>query len=116
MSGAAEHKLYMKKGCLVSVNIGLKGSAVRGNKWKKHRDHLLNIFVEALTFTTDTIGMLVSEAGSVTDPYDQDDKNAFDSLFEEAFRTASIQTGASEHNKIQIFWATGVAAETVMIL
>ena len=105
----------MEQGCVVNLNVGLTGKAVKGKNWKTHRKTLLDIFVKALTHSIDTIGMLVSEVGSVSDPYDQDDKNAFDDLFEEAFATASKRTGASEHNKMQIFWATGNAAETVMI-
>ena len=115
MINASEHSFYMEQCCVVNLNIGLTGKAVKGKNWKTHRKTLLDIFVRALTFSIDTIGMLVSEVGSVSDPYDHDDKNAFDRLFEEAFRIASIQTGASEHNKIQIFWATGNAAETAMI-
>ena len=105
----------MEQGCVVNLNVGLTGKAVKGKNWKTHRKTLLDIFVKALTHSSDTIGMLVSETGSVTDPYDQDDKNAFNDLFKEAFATASMQTGAAEHGQIQIFWATGNAAETVMI-
>ena len=102
----------MGQGCVVSINVGMPGNAVKGHRWKKHRDTLKhNIFVKALTFSVDTIGMLVSEVGLVTDPYDDDDRNTFDRLFKEAFQIAS----ASEHIEIQIFWAQGDAAETVMI-
>ena len=105
----------MGKGCVANINVGLPAKAVKGKHWRTHRRDLLNIFVKAPPFSSDTIGMLVSEVGSVSDPYDHDDRNAFDRLFEEAFQIASEQTGASEHNKIQIFWAKGYAAETVMI-
>ena len=105
----------MGKGCVVSINVGLPGEAVKGKHWKTHRKTLLDIFVRSLAFSVVTIGMLVSEVGSVSDPYDHDDKNAFDRLFEEAFQIASEQTGASEHNEIQIFWARGTAATTVMV-
>ena len=113
--GAAEHTRYMEKGCVVSLNIGLPGGAVKGKQWNTHRQALLEIFVTALIFSSDTIGMLVSEVGSVTDPYDTDDRDSFDLLFKEAFQTAGERTGATEHGEIQIFWATGNAAETVMI-
>ena len=103
MSGAAEHSFYMGKGSVASINVGLAGNAVKGNHWKTHRKTVLNIFVRALTSSVDTIGMLVSEVGSVTDPYDDDDRNTLDRLFKEAFQKA----GASEHNEIQIFWAQG---------
>ena len=105
----------MVKGCVVSLNIGLKGEAVNGRQWSKHRRTLLNIFVRALKGCADKIGMLASEAGSVTDPYDDDDRNKFDCLFKEAFKEAFQIAGASEHGEIQIFWAQGDAAETVMI-
>ena len=103
MSGAAEHPFYMGQGCVVSINVGLPGNAVKGKLWKTHRKTLLHIFVRALTFSVDTIGMLVSEARSATDPYDDDDRNAFDYLFKEAFQIA----GAPGHIEIQIFWAQG---------
>ena len=93
----------MEKGCVVNITVGLTGKAVKGANWKKHRQTLLDIFVRALTFSFDMIGMLVSEAGSVTDPYDDDDRNKFDCLFKEALQIA----GASEHIEIQIFWAEG---------
>ena len=94
----------MGKGCVVVVrNIGLRGEAVKGRQWSKHRRTLLNIFVRALKCCVDTIGMLVSEAGAVTDPYDDDDRNAFDCLFKETFQIA----GASEHIEIQICWSDG---------
>ena len=79
--GAAEHTGYMEKGCVVSLNVGLPGQAVKGKNWKTHRQALLNIFVKALSFSSDTIGMLVSEVGSVRDPYDTDDRASFDRLF-----------------------------------
>ena len=75
----------MGQGCVVSLNVGLTGKAVKGKHWKTHRKTLLDIFVRALTFCVDTIGMLASEVGSVTYPYDDDDRNAFDCLFKEAF-------------------------------
>ena len=115
MSGAPEHTCYMANGCVVSINVGMPGGAVRGNRWNTHRSRLLQIFVTALVFSSDIIGMLVSEVGSVTDPYDDDDRKRFDSLFKEAFHIADEQTGASEHNEIQFFGATGKAAQTVMI-
>ena len=106
----------MDQGCVVSINVGLKGDAVRGKRWHRHRADLLDIFVKALTHVSvDTIGMLVSEVGSVTDPYDDEDRNKFDHLFKEAFQIAGGPTGASEHNEIQICWAMGQAVETVMI-
>ena len=97
----------MEQGCVINLNIGLTGKAVKGKNWKTHRNTLFDIFVRALTFSTDTIGMLVSEVGSVPDPYDDDDRKAFDGLFKEAFQTAGKRLGASEHNEIQIFWAEG---------
>ena len=115
MSGAAEHSFYMGKGCVASINVGMPGGAVRGNRWNTHRSRLLHIFVTALVFSSDIIGMLVSEGGSVDEPYEDDDRKRFDSLFKEAFHTASEQTGASEHNEIQFFGARGNAAETVMV-
>ena len=108
MSGHAEHTSYMGKGCVVSINVGLKGAAVKGNKWHTHRKTLLDIFVAALIFSSDMIGMLVAEVGAVTDPYDENDRNRFDDLFKEAFRTADARTGASEHNeKLKIFGRRG---------
>ena len=89
MIGAAEHLSYMEKGCVVNLNVGLTGKAVKGKSWRAHRRTLLDIFVRALTFSFDTIGMLVAEVGSVSDLYDHDDRNAFDRLFEEAFQIAS---------------------------
>ena len=93
----------MGQGCVVSINVGVPGTAVKGHRWKKHRDTLKQIFVKALTFSVDTIGMLVSEAGSVADPYDDDDRNKFDCLFKEAFQIA----GASEHIDIHFFGRRG---------
>ena len=78
----------MGQGCVVSINVGLPGKAVKGKHWKTHRKTLLHIFVRALTFSVDTIGMLVSEVGSSPDPYDDDDRNTFDRLLEEAFQIA----------------------------
>ena len=105
----------MGQGCVVSINVGLPGNAVKGKPWKTHRKTLLHIFVRALTFSVDTIGMLVSEVGSVTDPYDDDDRMRFDGLFEEAFRIAEERKGASEDKGIQFLGARGKTAETVMI-
>ena len=58
MSGAAEHPFYMGKGCVASINVGLPGKAVKGRNWNKHRRVLLDIFVTALTFSSDTIATL----------------------------------------------------------
>ena len=84
-------------------------------RWRRHRERLLEIFVASLTFSTDIIGMLVCEVGSVRDPYDEEDRKKFDNLFKEAFNNAARNTGAAEHTEVQIFWATGNAAETVMV-
>ena len=105
----------MTKGCVASINIGMTGKAIKGRHWKSHRSVLLDIFVEALTYSNEIIGLLVSEVGAVTDLYDDDDRKRFDSLFEEAFRIAEETKGASEDKGIQIFWAMGNAAETVMV-
>ena len=51
----------------------------------------------------------------VTSPCDEDDRNTLGCLFKEAFQTAGKREGATEHGEIQIFWAEGYAAETVMI-
>ena len=100
MSGAAEHSYYMGKGCVANINIGLTGRAVKGAKWRTHRRNLLDIFVTALTFAySDTIGLLLSEVGSVVDPYEDDDKGQIDLLFKEAFylcfKTFAQRSGAS---------------------
>ena len=58
MSGAAEHPFYVGKGCVASINVGLPGKAVKGRNWNKHRRVLLDIFVTALTFSSDTIATL----------------------------------------------------------
>ena len=79
------HSSYMSRGCIASINIGLCGEAVKGQNWRNHRATLLKIFVNALTKVDGTIGMLVSEAGTVMDPYDIVDRNLFDLLFKEAF-------------------------------
>ena len=115
MNGAPEHICYMTQGCVASINVGMRGKAVKGRNWNSCCTVLLDIFVEALTYSNEIIGLLVSEVGSVTDPYDDDDRKRFDSLFEEAFRIAEERTGASEHKGIQFFGAMGKAAETVMI-
>ena len=105
----------MTRGCVASINIGLPGEAVKGEQWNSSSSVLLDLFVEALTYSKETIGLLVSGLGSVTDPYDDDDRERFDCLFEEAFRMAEEETDVSKHKGIQIFWARGKAAETVMI-
>ena len=89
MSGAVEHSVYMTHGCIVNVNIGSPGTSVKGGQWGKHRKTLRDIFVSALTFTVGTMGMVVSSIGSVTDPYDDNDRNIFDTLFKEAFSDCS---------------------------
>ena len=115
MSGVPEHTCYMTRGCVASINIGLPGEAVKGEQWNSCSTVLLDLFVEALTYSKDIIGLLVSGLGSVTDPYDDDDRERFDCLFEEAFRMAEEETDVSKHKGIQIFWARGKVAETVMI-
>ena len=116
MRRATEHDTYMQTGSVGSVNIGLPGEAVRGSKWNKHRKSLLQIFVSMLDYTDDMIGLLVCEAGSVSDPYGDDEKAKFDDLFREAFKEAAIKRGgATEHNALKIFWSNGFAAETVMV-
>ena len=93
MSGAAMHSSYMSRGCIASINIGLQGKAVKGQNWRTHRATLLEIFVKALTFVVGTIGMLVSEVGSVTDPYDEGGNEQFSGLFNEAVHAATQHTG-----------------------
>ena len=106
----------MDQGCIVSINVGLNGEAVKGKRWNRHRADLLDILVAALKHGfVNTIGMLVSEVGSVDDPYDDEGRAKFDHLFKQAFRIAERPTGASEHNELQICWATGEAAETAMV-
>ena len=114
MSGAAEHYSYMEKACVVSLNVGLPAVAVRGKQWNTHHKVLLRKFIKALTFSKDVIGLLVSGVGSVTDPYDIEERHKIDELVQEAFQLAGEQTGAPEHNELRAFWATGIAAETVM--
>ena len=115
MSGVPEHTCYMTRGCVASINIGLPVDAVKGEQWNSCSTVLLDLFVEALTYSKDIIGLLVSGLGSVTDPYDDDDRERFDCLFEEAFLMAEEETDVSKHKGIQIFWARGKAPETVMI-
>ena len=67
---------YIEKACVGNVNIGLPGDGVRKDNWKHHRKCLLDMFVAILAFTSDIIGLLVSEAGSVSDMYDSDSSEA----------------------------------------
>jgi len=109
------HSFYMQKACIGSVSIGLPGKAVKGEHWDVHRAKFFLLFVRILEKTPDIIGILVSEVGSTTDMYDDDSKAKFDDLFKEAFDTAALKKGAREHGELQIFWATGTAANTVMV-
>ena len=90
---------------MVNVNIGMPNKAVKGNNWRKHRRDLLLIFRTAWFHSAFMIGMLVAEAGSLAEPYDNEDRKKIEELFKEALRD----------DDIQIFWATGPAAETVMV-
>ena len=81
----------------------------------KHRPGLLRIFVAALRYAHDIIGMLVTGVGNADHSYRTKEKEIFDDLLGEAFRVADEGRGASEHNEIQIFWADGKAVETVLV-
>ena len=105
----------MQRGCIGYVGVGLPGKAVKGEDWLEHRAKFCRLFVTILEDTPDIIGMLVSEMGSTTDMYDDEIKAKFDDLFKDAFNTASVRKDGTEHGEVQIFWATGTAANTVML-
>ena len=115
MPVASKHACYMDTGCVISINVGMKVEAVRGKNWSYHRGKLLGIFVAALKQSPDIIGMLVSEVGNADHSYGAEEREMFNELFRDAFRKADGGRSASEHNDIQIFWARGDAAETVMV-
>ena len=105
----------MDTGCVISINVGMTVDSVRGKRWDEHRGVLLDIFVKALKQSPDIIGMLVAEVGTADKPYREAEREKFNELFRDAFRKADGGRSASEHNDIQIFWAKGPAAETVMV-
>ena len=57
-SGASEHAFW--NGALAFSNIGLSGEAVSGNKWPKHRRHLLRLVKELLE-DKPLLGVLLNE-------------------------------------------------------
>ena len=94
---------------------GHEGGSSPRQKWSYHRGKLLGIFVAALKQSPDIIGMLVSEVGNADNSHGAEEREMFNELFRDAFRKADGGRSASEHNDIQIFWARGDAAETVMV-
>ena len=57
-SGVAEHSVW--NGALAFSNIGLSGEAVSGNKWPKHRKHLVRLVKELLE-DKPLLGVLLNE-------------------------------------------------------
>ena len=62
-SGASEHTFW--NGALAFSNIGLSGEAISGNRWPRHRQHLVTL-VSDLLKAKPLLGVLLNEVGNLT--------------------------------------------------
>jgi hypothetical protein len=102
-----QRRTHEWRGAIAFANIGLDGATVRGGKWfKKHRTKLLRQFTELLQYNwqgSRVIGLCLNEVGNLSDLLNQEDRQFFDELIQEAFQ----QAGATEHGPAQIIWSEG---------